>query len=101
MKRLGWFLAALRPILSFGSRHRDRLGWETLVDTIGLVSLKSKAWVESPFHIIRFHSRSSEPIDLSPGGKLQELQTERSEKERVVNEKSLAWPARKKVWYNI
>ncbi|KAG5103893.1 hypothetical protein JHK82_040863 [Glycine max] len=62
----------------------------------GLVSLKSKAWVESPFHIIRFHSRSSEPIDLSPGGKLQELQTERSEKERVVNEKSLAWPARKK-----
>lgn len=71
---------------------------KTLVDTIGLVSLKSKAWVESPFHIIRFHSRSSEPIDLSPGGKLQELQTE---KERVVNEKSLAWPARKKVWYNI
>ena len=52
--------------------------------------MKSKAWVESPFHIIRFHSRSSEPIDLSPGGKLQELQTERSEKERVVNEKSLA-----------
>lgn len=68
------------PILSFGSRHRDRLGWETLFDTIGQVN---KARPGSRAHFIFSGSipdRASQLIDLSPGRKQQEQQTERSEK---------------------
>ncbi|KAG4914236.1 hypothetical protein JHK87_051793 [Glycine soja] len=73
------------------SKSKLRKAWASLSQSVELVTALAIGH-PSTNHL----KKSSEPIDLSPGGKLQELQTERSEKERVVNEKSLAWPARKK-----
>lgn len=71
------------PILSFGTRHRDRGGLETLFDTIRQVN---KARPGSRAHFIFSGSipdRVSQLIDLSPGRKPQKELSERSEKSKV------------------